>query len=204
MTSPRPDPLALLDEARAGDGPSLGRLLDLYRAYLRVLARVQLGPRLRSKIDESDVVQETFLKATREFASFRGATEKELMGWLRRILGSHLLDLRRRFEGAERRDVARERQLAEDLDHSSQALGRALPGREPTPSQSALRRERAVLLADALERLPGPAREVIVLHNLEGLTFPDVAARMGRSPDAVKQLWMRALARLRRELGDVP
>jgi RNA polymerase sigma-70 factor (ECF subfamily) len=67
-----------------------------------------------------------------------------------------------------------------------------------------VRREQAVLLADALEALPVDYREVIILRQLEELPFPEVARRMGRSVDSVKNLWVRSLARLRREVGEAP
>jgi RNA polymerase sigma-70 factor (ECF subfamily) len=69
------DPEQLLREARAGDGATLGQLLELYRQYLGLLARVQIGQRLQGKVDASDLVQETFLEAHRHFARFRGASE---------------------------------------------------------------------------------------------------------------------------------
>jgi RNA polymerase sigma-70 factor (ECF subfamily) len=72
---------------------------------------------------------------------------------------------------------------------------------QSSPSQSASRREQAVLLADALEKLPEDYREVIILSHLESLSFSEVARRMARSVDSVKNLWARALARLRRALG---
>jgi RNA polymerase sigma-70 factor (ECF subfamily) len=73
-----------------------------------------------------------------------------------------------------------------------------------TPSQHAARREQAVLLADALGKLPDDYREVIILRHLEGLPFAEVAGRMGRSEDSVQKLWVRALANLRRTLGGEP
>ena len=75
---------------------------------------------------------------------------------------------------------------------------------QSSPSQQASRREQAVLLADALAELPADYREVIVLRHLEGLTFPQVAQRMGRTLDSVEKLWMRALVQLRQLLGANP
>src|SRR6266545_3526380 len=95
----------LLHRARKGDDPALGQLLELYRAYLVVLARVQIGKRLQSKLDASDVVQEAFLGAYRDFAQFRGTTEKEFLGWLRQVLASVLANLVRHYQGTQRRDV---------------------------------------------------------------------------------------------------
>jgi RNA polymerase sigma-70 factor (ECF subfamily) len=195
-----PDPGRLLAQARAGDGPALGRLLELYRSYLVVLARIQIGRRLQGKVGASDVVQEAFLGAHRDFPQFRGTTEQEFLGWLRQILASLLANLVRHYQGTQRRDVRLERQLALELDQSSQALDRGLVAPQSSPSQQAIRREQSVLLAEALGRLPEEWREVLILRHLEGLTFPEVARRLGRSVDSVKKLWPKALAGLRRLL----
>src|SRR5262249_51838194 len=141
-----------------------------------------------------------FLKAHRHFGQFRGTTEAELVGWLRRILVSHLVNMVRYHHGSRRRDVRLERDLAAELDQSSRHLDPALFARGSSPSQQPARREQAVLLADALGRLPDDYREVLILRHLEGLTFAQVAARMGKSVDSVDKLWVRALGRLRRSL----
>jgi RNA polymerase sigma-70 factor (ECF subfamily) len=196
------DPGDLLRKARAGDDTALGALLERYRPYLALLARLQIDRRLRGKADPADLVQETFLEAHRGFPRFRGQTEAELAAWLRRVLAANLVDLVRRFLRAKRRDVRLERELAADVDQSSRALGQVLAAPQSTPSQQAARREQDVLLAEALERLPEDYREVLILHHLEGLDHPSVAARMGRTVDSVKNLWARALGKLRRSLGD--
>src|SRR5713101_4012340 len=154
-----PDPEQLLHRARAGEAPALGRLLELYRAYLVVLARVQIGRRLQGKVDASDVVQEAFLGACRDFPQFRGTTEPEFLAWLRQILASLLANLVRHYQGTQRRDVRLERQLAEDLNRSSQALDRGLAAVQSSPSQQASRREQSVLLAEALAQMPAEGRE---------------------------------------------
>jgi len=195
-----PDPQQLLHQAKAGDAPALGRLLEVYRAYLVVLARVQIGRRLQGKVDASDVVQEAFLGACRDFPQFRGSTETEFLGWLRQILASLLANLVRHYHGTQRRDVRLERQLAVELDQSSQALDRGLVAPHSSPSQQAARREQAVLLAEALGRLPQEWRDLLILRHLEGLSFPEVARRVGRSVDSLKKQWPRALAGLRRLL----
>ena len=198
------DPVQLLQRARSGDSPALGRLLELYGNYLALLARLQIGKRLQGKLDPSDLVQETFLEAHRDFAQFRGGSEAEFVNWLRQILAMNLANLVRHYYGTPRRDVRLERELAVDLDQSSRVLDRGLVTAGSTPSQQAARREQAVLLADALGRLPQDYREVIILRHLEGLTFPDVAQRLGRTVDSVEKLWARGLARLRRSLGVKP
>jgi RNA polymerase sigma-70 factor (ECF subfamily) len=196
-----PDPNELLHLARMEDSQALGQLLELYRGYLALLARLQVGRRLQGKVDASDVVQETFLEAYRHFPRFHGTSERELVAWLRQILAARLAKLVRRYLGTRRRDVRLERELAAELDQSSRVLDRGLVNSLSSPSQQADRREQAVLLAEALRELPEDYREVLILRHLEGLSFPNVARRMGRSLDSVKNLWTRALARLRDLLG---
>jgi len=201
MSLSNTDPETLLRLAQADDAAALGLLLERYRSYLGLLARLQIGRRLRGKVDASDVVQEAFLKAHRDFQMFRGTSEKEWLRWLRQILAMNLAQLVRHYCGTGRRDLGLERRLTVEMDQSSNALDRALVAAQSSPSQQAARREQAVLLADALEHLPEAYREVIILSHLEGLGFPEVARRMGRTVDSVKHLWARALDKLRGVLG---
>jgi RNA polymerase sigma-70 factor (ECF subfamily) len=196
-----PDREDLLCLAREGSSYALGQLLETYRSYLLLLARLQIGRRLQGKVDPADVVQETFLRAHRDFARFRGTTEEEWTGWLRQILAARLGDVVRRYCGTRRRDVRLERELEGELDQSSRILDQGLVAKLSSPSHQAARREQAVLLAEALEKLPEDYREVLILHHLEECNFPEVARRMGRTVEGVKKLWARALGRLRRSLG---
>jgi RNA polymerase sigma-70 factor (ECF subfamily) len=198
------DPERLLGRARAGETAALGRLLEKYRGYLALLARQQIGRRIQGKASSSDLVQETFLRAHRDFAAFRGKTEAEFAAWLRQILAASLGTLLRRYLGTKRRDPRLERELVVELDHSSRNLERHLVAPTSTPGHKASRREQAVRLAQALERLPAHYREVIVLHHLEGLSLSQMAQRLDRTPDSVEKLWARALIQLRRLLGDSP
>ena len=118
--------LQLLRVAKAGSGPGLGQLLELYRGYLGLLARLQINRRLQARLDASDLVQETFLKAHRHFGQFRGTTEEELVVWLRQILATTLANLVRHHYGTQRRDLRLERELAAELDQSSQMLDQRL------------------------------------------------------------------------------
>src|SRR5437868_6486068 len=154
-------PDQLLHQAREGDAAALGRLLEAYRAYLLVLTRVQIGRRLQGKVDAADLVQEAFLGAYRDFPQFRGTTEKEFLGWLRQILASLLANLVRHYQGTQRRDVRLERQLAVELEQSSQALDRGLAAPQSSPSAQASRREQSVLLAEALGQLPDDLRDLL-------------------------------------------
>ena len=184
------------------DTTARGQLLEGYRPYLTLLARVQIGRQLRGKADADDLVQETFLRAHREFRGFRGQTEPELAAWLRRILATNLAMFVRHYLGTQARNPSLEQRLADDLDQSSWAIARDLIANISSPSQQASRREQAVLLANALDRLPEDYREASVLRHLEQLAFPEVAERMGRSLDSVKKLWVRGLAALRKLLED--
>jgi RNA polymerase sigma-70 factor, ECF subfamily len=197
-------PEELLTLARVGGGQALGKLLELYRGYLYLLARLRLGRRLQGKADPADLVQETFLEAHQNWGRFRGTTEAQLLRWLRRILAAQAADLMRRFLGSQCRDVRLERELAAELDRSSQDLDGGLLAKEDSPSQEVARREQGVLLANMLALLPPDYREVLILRHLEGLSFPEVARRMGRSLDSVKSLWTRALGRLRQSLKGGP
>jgi RNA polymerase sigma-70 factor (ECF subfamily) len=198
------DPEQLLHSARGGDAAVRGQLLELYRRYLTLLARLQIGQRLQGKVDASDLVQETYLDAHRHFDRFAGSSEAQLIRWLRQILAAKLADLLRRYLGTQGRDVRLECEIERALDASSALLDGGLLAPQASPSQQAVQREQAVLLADALGELPDDYREVIVLRHLEGLTFPQVAERMSRSLDSVEKLWMRALVRLRQLLGATP
>lgn len=195
-------PGARLLQAREGGESARGALLETYRTYLQLLARIEIGRRLQTKVDTSDVVQETFLEAHRGFEGFRGTDEAEFSAWLRGILANRIALLVRRYMGTQGRDVRREQPLELGLDQSSRALDRGLLAMQSSPSAQAVRREQGVLLAEALARIPADYREVIVLRHLEELPFPEVARRMGRSLDSVQKLWVRGLSSLRQQMKD--
>ena len=190
-------PEALLARARGGDQEALGRLLEEYREYLRVLARSRVGRDLQVRLDPSDLVQETLLEAHRDFRQFLGETEAELTVWLRRIFVRNLTD-QLKHHHSQKRNFQREQPLAELVEQAHDALASPLS----TPSAHAARREQAVLLAAALAQLPDDYREVVTMRHLEDRSFEEVAAAMGRTSGAVRMLWMRALERLGALLED--
>ena len=190
---------SLLQLAKSGDEKALGALLEMYRSYLNMLARLQIGPSLRTQLSASDLVQETFLNAKRGLDGFRGQTERELIAWLRRIMANRLTDAVRRYERPGR-DGQLEQNIRYQCDQSSLSLCQMLPARDPSPSDHFAHREREVILADALEKLPEAYRDVLVFRHLKGLKFDEVAHQMGRSLDSVKNLWVRAIGKLRSEL----
>jgi RNA polymerase sigma-70 factor, ECF subfamily len=191
---------SLLGAVRGGDEQKLGQLLTLYRNYLTILASTQLDARLRRRLSTSDVVQEAMLGAYRDFSKFRGSSERELLAWLRQILINCLHHAYETHVQAGRRDVRREvslDQMNRALDRSAVRLEHGLADRGPSPSAPVRERERAVAIADQLAKLKPDDREVIVLRNLQGLPFEEVAERMGRKPGAVRMLWLRAIERFR-------
>jgi RNA polymerase sigma-70 factor (ECF subfamily) len=176
-------------------------MLEQYRAYLCLLARTQLGPRLRSKLDPSDVVQQTLLEAHQKRAQFRGRSEAEWLAWLRQGLAHNLADAVRAF-GQAKRDVARERAMEAVLHASSARLEAWLAAEQSSPSQHAVRHERAVRLAAALATLPEAQREALELHYCQGRPLAEIAAHLGRSTAAVAGLLKRGLKALRSQLHE--
>lgn len=197
--SSEPETEQLLAKARQGDRDALGQVIDEYRSYLTLLARLQLRRHLQAKLDDSDLVQEACLQAHQGFDQFKGSTEAEFMGWLRQILARTAAKEIRHHQ-RQKRDVRMERQLEQDLDKSSHRLAHVLAAPDTSPSQRAVRRERAQIFAEAVARLKEEYREVVILHHLEGLSTADVATRMGRTQDSVQKLWARAIVQLRNML----
>jgi RNA polymerase sigma-70 factor (ECF subfamily) len=175
------------------------RRLEHYRDYLRLLARLHLSPRLRTKLDASDVVQQTLLQAHGNRAQFRGTTEAEWLAWLRSILANILAGAARRF-GAEARDLGRERTLEADLEQSSSRLEALFAADQTSPSEQVMRAEELLHLTRALASLAPDEQQVVELRHLKGMAVGDIARRIGRSRTAVAGLLFRALKKLRRRL----
>jgi len=190
----------LIDEARLRGQEPLGRLLELYRNYLTILASTQLNPRLHRRVSPSDLVQETMLAVHRDFAHFRGTSEREFLAWLRQVLIGCLHHAVEAHVKAKKRDLRCEvsiDQVNSALEQSAVALRQTLADPGPSPSAALYQRERSVALADQLARLKPHYRDVIVLRNLQGLPFEEVAQRMNRKPGTVRMLWLRAMEKFK-------
>jgi RNA polymerase sigma-70 factor (ECF subfamily) len=192
-------PEAMLERARRGDAGALGSLLEAYRNYIHLSARLMAGDKFVGRLSASDVVQETFLDACKDFPQFLGGSERELLVWLRRILANNIAD-HLRARTSQRRDVGRERSIDDLFDASEQSFDHGLAASGSSPSSQASRRERAVIVADALAKLQPDHRDVIVYRNFEHLPFEEVAQRMERTSAAVRMLWARAVEKLSEEL----
>jgi RNA polymerase sigma-70 factor (ECF subfamily) len=178
--------------------PPTERALERYRDYLRLLARLQLDPRLRGKLDPSDAVQQTLIKAHQHLDQLRGQTEAELAGWLRRILANTLTDALRKYRG----ELAQAQELEQALQQSSARLEAWLAVNQTSPSEHAERNEQLVRLAQALAQLPEDQRQVVELHHLQECSLAEITERLGRSEAAVAGLLRRGRKRLRELLQD--
>jgi RNA polymerase sigma-70 factor (ECF subfamily) len=168
-----------------------GELLEPFRNYLRVLARLHLHTLLRRRVDPSDIVQQTLLRAVQGLPDLKARDPAAVAAWLRRILARTMADAARDARRA-KRDAALER----SLDESAAGLA-GLAADDPSPSAQAAEAERHLRLADALVALPEPMRDAVVLKHCQGWTLAQIADHLGRSPAAVASLLRRGLSQLR-------
>jgi RNA polymerase sigma-70 factor (ECF subfamily) len=171
------------------------RSLEEFRSYLLLLARMQLDPGPRNRIDPSDIVQQTLLEAHAKADQFHG-DDSALAAWLRQALVNNLRDAWRALRQG-KRDIRREQTLPEAVEQSSARLQGMLAAAQSSPSQRAVRNEDLLRLADALSRLPQAQREAIVLHHLQGCSLAEAARSMGRTDTAVAGLLHGGLKHLR-------
>jgi RNA polymerase sigma-70 factor, ECF subfamily len=178
--------------------------LNRFRDYLRLLARLQIDTRLRSKLDASDIAQQALLQAHENREQFRGKSEAELAGWLRAILANAMAAAARRY-ASDARDLRRERSLEDGLAESAARLESWLAAEQSSPSERVMRVEELVRLAGALNQLSADQRQVIELHHLKGWPIAQVAETMQRTKPSVMGLLFRGQKKLRElleEAGD--
>ena len=190
--------IELIRQARAGSTEALGRLLDRCRGYLLRIAHHDLDPRLQAKGGASDLVQETFLEALRDFGEFSGDSEAELLAWLRHRLHFRIAKFVRSYRQTSKRAASREVPLPGG--GSSDAMTSALPAAQSSPSEHVVAGERDRLLEQAMERLPEEYRRVIELRYRRGLSFEEIGAVLARTPNSARKLWARAIERLKHDL----
>ena len=199
--------MELIAKARAGEVEALGEICNLYRNYMRMVVRTGLGPKLRERVELSDVVQEALVEVVRQFPQFTGQDEAALVGWLRRLVGQKLADLGRYHSRAKRSgdgpdvplDAAWDVPRRGDGSQGGKLLD-LLSLSQTSPSEAASRREQIVLLADALSALPEAEAEVLWLYHADGLSFEGIGDRMGVSRKSIRGIWARGLKSLKRTL----
>jgi RNA polymerase sigma-70 factor (ECF subfamily) len=174
------------------------RAVEEFRDYLHLLARLQLDSRLRGKVDPSDVVQQTLLKAHHHAEQFRGISAAEQAGWLRRILVNTLVDAARKFG----REVDVQHSLEQAVQDSSVRIEAWLAAQQPSPSDVAGRQEMLLRLARALASLPDDQRTAVEFHHLRDAAVADIARLMDRTEASVAGLLRRGLKRLRELLHE--
>jgi RNA polymerase sigma-70 factor (ECF subfamily) len=176
--SPHPAEAKTIVDRGAND---LSNRLPRFRGYLRLLARSHLLDNHQGKVDPSDIVQQTLLEAYDQRQRFEG-NDQQLAAWLRQILVHNVADAMRAF-ARQCRDARRERSLDAAIDDSFVRVHQWLAADQTSPSEHAMRSERLLELADALEELPEAQREAIILHHIHGWTLARAAQprRVGSS-----------------------
>ena len=184
MKSPTPTQ-EWIREAQQGNRDAFERLVDHHRGRLKAVVQRRLGGHLRQRIEVDDVVQETFLRALQSLDSFREEGSDSFFHWLRGIAENLLLYW------------ARQHQRTSLLESGDRARTDNL-----SPSKHLRREERFERLEAAMSGLSPSHREVILLARIEGLSTKEVANRLNKSPEAVKQMLWRALQKLATGFGE--
>jgi len=196
----------LLRRAAGGDQEALGALLTGHAGRLRRMVTFRLDPRLKGRIDPSDVIQEVYLTVSRRLAEYLQQPAMPFFLWLRGIAGNKLLELHRNHLGAPMRDARREVPLDRGgaPEATSAALAAQLVGAATRPSEAAVRAEVKARLREALDRMDRTDREVLALRHFEHLTTRETALVLGIKEAAAGKRYLRALERLREVLADMP
>ncbi|MEZ6135015.1 MAG: sigma-70 family RNA polymerase sigma factor [Pirellulaceae bacterium] len=188
--------MQLIALARGGDRDALGVLIDRYRNYLLLIANEEMDATLQGKLGASDVVQQSMLQAQQKFTQFRGASEQEWQGWLRKILQNGVRKAQRSYATGKRN-----RKIEISLQQES-AIRRGLMDANLTPASDAINREKSARVHEALNRLSNDHRVVIRLRSFDLLEFEEIGSRMDRSAEACRKLWGRAISALRKSLEE--
>jgi RNA polymerase sigma-70 factor (ECF subfamily) len=192
------DTQELLRQARSGDRQAFELLFARYRSELRRLIALRLEPKIRARLDPSDVVQETQLEAFCRLPDFLERRPMPFRLWLRKTAYERLLVARRRHLQAARRAVGREVPLPE---RSSLLLAQQLLAPGSTPSQRLDRRELAQRVRQALAQLPEPDQEIVIMRAFEGLSNQEVSYVLDIDPGTASKRHGRALLRLHKILS---
>lgn len=186
----------LIAAARAGSPDAVVDLLERFRPYLTRVAKTRFDGKLKPKAGPSDVVQETILRAHQGLGSFRGDSEREAVAWLRRLLFNVLADMRRAYHVTTKRRLNLERRL----NSGSRVLAARLRHDGPTPPDELIAREDALRVERGMSRLADEHRHIILLRCHEKLAFGEIGQRIGKSEDAARMAFHRAIGMLKAEV----
>jgi RNA polymerase sigma-70 factor (ECF subfamily) len=196
----------LLERARNGDATAIDELFACHRERLGRMVQMRLDWRLRGRIDESDVIQDAYLEASRRLSEYLARPEMPLFLWLRFLVGERLLILHRHHLGVKMRDVRREISIFNEAlpEASSAALAAQLLGEQTSPSDAAARAEQLLYLQEAINQLEPIDREVLALRHFEQLNRVETARVLGIEEAAAAKRYIRALKRLKDMLARMP
>lgn len=186
----------------SGDGLVFEELLGRYRDRLRKMVRLWLDDRLRGRVDPSDVIQETYLEASRRLNEFLAKPDVSFFVWIRFLARQQLAQTHRRHLGAQARDAARDVSLLADADaESPRALAAQLACQLTSPSTAAMRSELQQKLQELLNGLDPLDREILVLRHFEKLSNLETAQSLGLKPTAASNRYVRAIERLKQAVA---
>jgi RNA polymerase sigma-70 factor (ECF subfamily) len=193
----------LIERASAGDERARDDLFARHRDRLRRMVAVRMDPRLGTRFDASDIVQEAFQEASRQLDDYLRQPQLPFYPWLRHIAWQRLVQLQRRHLYAQKRSVTREIGGGRyDLpDESMLQLAEQLVGSGTSPSRRMIRAELLEQVERAMEQLKDQDREILVLRHLEQLSVEQTAAVMNMTPGNVKIRHFRAVQRLQELLA---
>jgi RNA polymerase sigma-70 factor (ECF subfamily) len=206
MTSDAQDDAALLQLAAKGDQPALSELFARYRDRLKRMIHLRLSRRLQGRVDDSDILQESYLEISRKLPEYAAEPKLPLFLWLRHMTGLKLVEVHRRHLGTQARDADREISLHRGglPEADSISLAAQLLGQLTTPSQAAIRAELRLLVQEALNTMDPIDREVLALKHFEQLSTSEIAAVLGLSKAGAGSRYLRAIKRLREILAQAP
>ena len=193
----------LLDLAREGDESATGRLLQRHRAALLRMADMRLDPKIRQRVDASDIIQDVMIEANRRLQTYLEDPVMPFHLWLRQIATDRLIDTYRRHRVSKKRSVDLEQApvVAANLDHSTIQFGPLIPDGELTPAAAAIQAEMQRTFEAAIEVMDETDREIIVMRHFEKLTNQEVSQVLGLTEPAASMRYLRAVRRLRKQLS---
>ena len=189
----------ILGRAAAGDREALEQLFQRHRERLLRLVRYRMDPRLRGRVDASDIIQETWLEAYRRFEKYVGDQKMPFFLWLRFLTSQKIMELHRHHLGAQRRDVRREVRLHRGPwpEATTTVLAAQLLGKATAPDRAAERAEQRLQLEQALNSMDRLDCEVLVLRHFEQLTNAETASELGIETSAASKRYIRAIRKLK-------